>query len=563
MGIFYNNCTCMKKNEWILILSGFFLIIFFLIYKELNPFDSFLFDYHDITQPARVQEFTFNLLKFKLPPRMAPHFLFNLGYPVFNFYAPFSYWVSSLFTLLGIGADRAVELAFSTALLLGFCGMYFLLREYFSKAAAFLGSVVYVTSPYLAVEIFVRGNLGEVWFWALFPWALYFLKHENFLGSFFVLHAVFTVHNIFSLVSLPIFVLWVVIRRSIKGLTFIFLGLISASYFLLPAILESRYVLASEVAKMTRYWEHFLCIKQLWTSPAWLYGASLPGCNDSMSFKLGKGQIIIGLFGLGVFLLDLFLRRVKGEKRRELVFLLLVSLFATFLTLYQSQFIWKVFEKVLAVFQFPWRFLLFSLFGLGVFSAYFIDKIEFKLIRGIIALTLSLTLFVINDKYFFKPLKELRYFRSLYLNKRVIEEEMVFKIPEYFTQFSDLKRWKRVRKGETKFKSGVIQGDVVVLEKEVEPFYKKVRIKAKRRTEVSFGILYFPYWKIFKDGKRVVPEKFDAYGRPRFVLEKGEDLLLEAVYEQTLVEKIGNAFTVLTFAIVLYLARKRESFLKL
>ena len=32
---------------------------------------------------------------------MAPEFSFGLGYPVFNFYAPASYWFTSIFSLAG------------------------------------------------------------------------------------------------------------------------------------------------------------------------------------------------------------------------------------------------------------------------------------------------------------------------------------------------------------------------------------------------------------------------------------------------------------------------------
>jgi hypothetical protein len=35
----------------------------------------------------------------------------------------------------------------------------------------------------MAVEIFVRGNVGEVWFMALFPLALFFIFHRHYQKS--------------------------------------------------------------------------------------------------------------------------------------------------------------------------------------------------------------------------------------------------------------------------------------------------------------------------------------------------------------------------------------------
>jgi hypothetical protein len=74
-------------KRFFLILSLAF-VIFFLGNKALNPLNGKMFNYHDDTQAARIQQFVLNLKSLKIPPRIAPTFSNRLGFPVFNFYAP-------------------------------------------------------------------------------------------------------------------------------------------------------------------------------------------------------------------------------------------------------------------------------------------------------------------------------------------------------------------------------------------------------------------------------------------------------------------------------------------
>ncbi len=528
-------------------LFGLLLEILFLIRPYLNPFDGFYFDYHDITQPARLQEFYLNLINFKIPPRVAPNFLFGLSYPVFSFYAPFAYWISSIFMFFGFDAAAAIEASFALALIVAFVASYKFFRLYFSKLSSLLGATVYVTSPYIAVEIFIRGNLGEIWFWALLPAAFYALKERRFLLSFFILHGLFTVHNIFSLLAIPFILGFILLQKEKRALFWVFfLSILSTFYFWLPAFLEMKYVLAKKIAEGTRYFDHFLCFRQLWSSEGWYFGASVPGCKDYMSFKLGKGQVLVGFFGLLVFML----RKRRLKRYREAWYFLLVSLFATFLTLYISQPIWRIFEKFLAVVQFPWRFLLFSLFGLAFFSGFSLEVFRNKILKGGLAIFLIMGLFFVNKKYFFKPLQPKEEFFQKYLSEKAVKEKMVFKIPEYFTVYSDYEIWKKVKKGEVEFEPRLVEGESLkVIEEKVGPFVKRARIEVKKETAIKLGLLYFPYWRIRIDGKEVAPVRFDRFGRPIVSLTKGTKEIV-IYYKQTPIEVFATSISIVSLLLV-------------
>src|SRR5206468_3841834 len=126
---------------------------------------------------------SYNLTHGQIPPRISPHMSFKMGYPVFTFYAPFAYWVSSALNLSGFDVADSLKLSFLIAIILGALGMYYFLRSFFGMVASIFGAALYACSPYVAVEIFVRGNLGEVWFLGLLPWTLYFYFHNSFRPS--------------------------------------------------------------------------------------------------------------------------------------------------------------------------------------------------------------------------------------------------------------------------------------------------------------------------------------------------------------------------------------------
>src|SRR3989339_1230941 len=107
-----------KIKTLVFFLSIILMIVFF--GKNLNPFSSRMFQFHDETQPARIQQFTSNLKKLNIPPRIAYDFNQKKGYPVFNFYAPFSYWLTSLVNITGLSIINSIKLSFLLALFTAF-----------------------------------------------------------------------------------------------------------------------------------------------------------------------------------------------------------------------------------------------------------------------------------------------------------------------------------------------------------------------------------------------------------------------------------------------------------
>lgn len=553
-----------RKLKTVIIAITILLLIFNLG-GNLNPFDKYSFRYHDISQPARVLQFSLNLKQGKFPPRLAPDFSWRMGYPVFNFYAPFAYWVTSFFNLLGLSAASSIELSFLLAMVVSFMAMFLFLNLYFDFFPSLLGGIFYVSSPYFAVEIFVRGNLGEVWFMALFPLSLYLIKKNSqrekqltFIFTALVLSFLFTVHNIFSLLSLIIVIIFsLFLKNKKKNLLAIFLGLLLGSYFFLPALLESNLTLVREVIRRTNYRDHFLCLRQLWNSP-WGYGGSVKGCQgDGMSFKLGKIEIVFALLGMSLFLKRFLFPKNKFYKKKEHLFIFSLTGLSIFLTTYSSSFIWGLFKPLFSLFQFPWRFLILGLFGLSFFSAfYFAQSKIFS--RNLLMVFLILAALFVNKKYFTAPLIDRKEFNKKYLSSEFITKKVVYRIPEYLPRLVDYNTWLNLKLSKNisirlNHKIGepirARYGDYQVIED--KPFEKAVKIR--RSAEVRLNIHYFPFWYIYKNNRQVTPKRFDDLGRPIIKLAQGDRVGFR--YRESSIELIGSYMSLFGIVFLIYLVK--------
>ena len=544
----------MKK---ILIFCIVLVAVFFFLGKELNPLDPHFFTVHDNTQAARIQEFALNLRNGIIPPRIAPNFSFQHGFPVFNFYAPFAYWVGSFIQLLGFSSAISLKMLLFLGLFISFISFFLFASLFFGFWGGLLGASVYSSSLWMAVEIFVRGNVGEIWFMALLPLSLYILKRSDgenrrslFLLSSIILSFLFTVHNVLSLVAV-IFIGFFSLGLTYKKKAFlsIIIGFLLASYFLFPAVLENKLTYATEIASKTKYSDNFLCVWQLWKANKWSFGGSGIGClNDDMSFQIGKFHLLLAGLGMGVF----FTQLMKNKKKKEVylsVFIFCWTLFSAFLTLYPSQPLWNLLSPAMSLFQFPWRFLPFVVFGTAYFASYVTLVLKNKKINIIVTVILSFGLLYTSSKFFSKPWKYTAdEYKSMFLTKKYIEQKAAYEIPEYFPRSGDYKTWRAYDKSEVGFNTNSLFYKVNT------PFYKEIMVDQGR---VTLPIHYFPFWEIRINGKNTVPSHLDTLGRPVFS-ELPRHSTVEVKYNETPIEKIGDIMTIITFIILIFFCLSKK-----
>lgn len=535
------------------------IAVFFFLGKELNPFDPHLFLFHDNTQAARLQEFALNLKSGVLPPRLAPHFSFQHGFPVFNFYAPFAYWVGSIIHIMGVSSVVSLKLLLFLGLFGSFISFFLFASLFFGFWGGLLGATIYSSSLWMAVEIFVRGNVGEIWFMALLPLSLYLLKKNDmkrdgfsFLLTSVFLSFLFTVHNVLSLISVVFVILFsfLLIHKK-KAILAICIGLLLGSYFLIPAVLENKLTYANEIATKTKYSDHFLCAWQLWRANAWSYGGSGVGClNDDMSFQIGKVQLLLAGIGFSIFVYSL---RKKGDNSLPFFMLGLTALSA-FLTLNMSKPFWDLLSPLMSVFQFPWRFLPFVVFGTGFFASYIIHISSNKKIQALVITILSIGVLFVSSKYFSKPWKySSDEYESMFLTQKYIGQKAAYEIPEYFPRTGNYKTWRTYDKSEVGFTIDTLSY------KANTPFYKEITTDQE---QVTLPIHYFPFWEITINGIRVLPKKFDALGRPVFSGLPSPSIVV-VQYNETPIEKLGDAVSLIVLSGLLYLCLNKKIWKKM
>ncbi|MBI3619809.1 hypothetical protein HY214_01535 [Candidatus Roizmanbacteria bacterium] len=547
----------MKKISFSLIV-----IILLIFVRNLNPLDRQMFPFHDETQSARISEFVYNLVTFNIPPRIAPHFSFKLGYPVFNFYAPFSYWLTSFITLTGMTVVSSLKLSFLLSIVGSFIFAYIFFKLYFEEGAAQLGSLLYSSSLFLAVEIFVRGNLGEAWFAALFPLALYVLKKNSeaknniiFLLCTLVLTGILTTHNLLSLIFVPIALFYLFLLPGKKrNMASLVLAAALGAYFFLPFIAEMHFTYAKEIASYTDYHDHFLCPLQLWQS-SWGYGGSAKGCTeDGMSFMIGKIQLIFLLLGFGA-------AAVSFLQQKEKIYYSLVGFFGTitlvslFLTTHFSASIWDKLKPATAVIQFPWRFIPIATLGIAFFGAYTWHNFCLPYKKGLLLVIITFLTFK-NAPYFYHPPVSETEFLKTYNTNDYIETKVAYRIAEYLPKTANYQAWRQfdtVKKIPFNYRLPVESspGSYRVIQNEA--FKKTVRFNSPAAAFIN--IHYLPYWHILLDGREIFPQRLDMLGRPMLTITSPATLSL--YYQQTPIEQLGNWISLSTLIFLLGLVTYR------
>ncbi|HEU4582923.1 MAG TPA: 6-pyruvoyl-tetrahydropterin synthase-related protein [Polyangiaceae bacterium] len=296
-------------------------------------------------------------------PRWLPELYGGHGYPTFVFYQPFVFFLDALWRC-AFPPARALWATIWALLVLGGSGAYLLGRRSGGLLWGLTVAGVFLLSPYLYVDLFVRHDLSELSSLMLLPWALFgllLLLDRTRSGQpassgplcllALSLSALIYAHPIiailFCLFASPIAVAlcWREGRLDRRVAACLvaaaaFALLLSAPYWLPFVLMREEVQLQRTVGGVashhTVHWTQFF-------ERAWGFGGSFPdSAADQMSFQLGAPHFALAL---GAALLC--------RKDRLLLLCFAVYLAAiTAMTPWCSG-LWQL--PVLAQMQFPWR----------------------------------------------------------------------------------------------------------------------------------------------------------------------------------------------------------------
>lgn len=508
----------LKKN-FTLILA---LLLSFWAVKSLLV--SGFFPIHDNEQVARLFDLDQALKVWHIPPRIAPNLGFGYGYPFFNFYPPFAYYVAEVFNIIGFSYVVSIKLMVGLGFILGTLFMYLLSKEFFGRLGGLISAVFYTYAPYHAVDVYIRGAFPEFWSMVFLPaifWSFYKLR-QDFKWKFFILSVIFVsllilTHNLVVVMATPFILAWIIFlafagKQKKRFLLVSFIALIFSffvtSYFWIPSFFEKKHTMVNLLTtELANYGQHFVYLRQFWNS-AWGYGGSIYGLHDGLSFEIGKIHLILSLLACFIAI-KLFVSRttrVIGVSMFVFIVLLLISIF---MASFHSKFIWDRVEFLWYI-QFPWRFLIFS----TVFSSLLAGSITMFPLNGrikffIVVLVLSI-LIGLNSRYFV-PAKFLSSVKdSDYINQEKIRWDASILAWEYVPKGVSTRKSNIgttiiniAKKDIAKESFKVINGDMIVKQIQDFPQEKKYMASSNEDSVLRINTYSFPGWKVYVDGKEV------------------------------------------------------------
>lgn len=552
----------MKKFYWL------FLVLVISFYSFFPLLARGYFSMHDDLQIGRLYQLDLCLQDGQIPCRWVPDMGYGYGYPLFNYYPVFPYYLAETFHLLGFSFINSIKILFILGLVFSGIGAYLLGKELWGEEGGLVTAAFYIFAPYHAVDVYVRGALAEFWGLVFFPavfWAIYqIIKEEKriYLAVLALFYCFLLLsHNLMAFFFTPVaacwglFLLWylkkplkVLLKLAFGGIW----GLGLAAFFVLPVFWEKNLVhIETMFMGYFNYLAHFVSLKQLFFSRFWGYGPSTWGPEDGMAFPIGQLHWLVAIISVIIFVLRSLKKRTKQVFLLAFCFFFFV--FFSFLTHLRSTFIWQK-MPLLSYMQFPWRFLALATFFTTLMAGSVFALVRNKNMAAILA-TVMIFMVVVANLFFFHPERILditdqeKLFTTKSWNK--LQTDAIFDYLPNSAEFPPAgaapeTAWFEEGEGEVKdYQRGT-------------NWLKFGLVVNSDQAQVRLPVYYFPRFTIWVDGQ---PADFDyqnELGLPTFVVSRGAHQI-EGRLKNTPVRTISNWLSLFSWIGIIWFVRCRPT----
>ncbi len=524
----------------------------------------------DDLQAFRIHQMHECFKDFQIPCRWVPDAGYQYGYPQFNFYPPSVYYIGELIHLLGFQFIDSVKILFMLGYILSALTMFILVKEIAGKWEGIVAAIFYTYIPYKAVEVYVRGALSEFWALVFFPlifWSSYKLiktnKNKYLVWLSLSVGLLLMTHSLMSLIFVIPSLFWVLYwlftekkwkdvfpKIVLSGV----LGFCFASYFVLPAILEQKYVhIETMLMGYFDYRKHFVNLYDMFISREWGYGSS--GFPDEL-LNLSTGNIH-WLFAIIVGIVALF--KINKNRKLSLLLLLLLGLevFTLFLMHLRSMFIWERLH-FLAWLQFPWRFMAVSIFllpiiagvGISMFGGF--KKYIIGIIIIILAILLNIGFFRVKEWYYISDADK--------FSGNLWEKQLTISIFDYLPKSADLPPIEKAPE-----KPEILEGNAEIGSYKKGSNYQMGPINVSEDALIRAPIYDFPGMTVYSDGEVIdhinddCREQEFCLGLVTFELPPGNHNV-EIRLEDTTAQTVGNILSLGSMIMLTFIYyKKRET----
>jgi hypothetical protein len=548
-------------------------IIFLIILSSLIIWPIIIpgyFSHHDDLQVIRIHQMRSCIMDLQVPCRWVPDMGYGYGFPLFNYYGVFPYYLGAIFSFF-LGFLGAAKMIFLIPLILSGISMYLLSRQLFGNYAGLVSAVLYMYAPYRALDAYARGAVSENLALSLIPLVFYFgLKlvysgsKKDFIGLVISLSLFLITHNIMSLFFSPVLLMFLgvyLFKKKFANTKQLLLSIVLsfgiAAFFLLPAYFEKNLVQTEKLTvNALDFRNHYISVFQLFFDRSWGYGASVFGPDDGLSFQVGWPHwwlVLMASMFIFIYILLKFKvimrksRLLSSKKLSKNVFLtaLLVILFvvSVFMTHNKSTFIWEKI-RILRYSQFPWRFLSLSTFSSSLIAGYVVSSIKKKLRVGIAAFILIITV-LLNFNYF-KPNEFVKVNEKEKLSGSLWEEQQKGAVYDYLPKTAskpdDIAPTNPI----------VVSGRALVSNFSKSSNKWQFNVSTSEESEIEVPVFHFPGWIVKVNDSYYRHSHKNPLGVISVYLPIGE-YFVSGNFTNTPVRTVSNIISVISFLFFIYL----------
>ncbi len=482
-------------------------------------------EYHII----RIIEFSRMLGAGYIVPRWAPDMNSGYGIPIFNFHYPLPNYIGSFVRVFTHDAVYAFQVSMGLGYIALAAASFFWLFTLFGAIPATVGSIVAAFVPYLFVDIYIRGSIGEVWATAFLLLCFYLLEKKNYIWFAFAYGFLILSHNIMAMLYTP-FLLGYVLIRNKKGAVWMLGGIALSAFFWLPALLESKYVVGLNTVNFR---EHFVELYQL-LIPSW--GTEFSGTGRigvTMSVQIGIAPILAIAAAIWAF----YHTSKKNYRRLFLYFLGIIGLCIIFM-LPVSAPVWE-FVMPLTLIQYPWRLLSFIIPVAGFSAAVWTQSLKHSW-RGVFLAALAVAL----SASYARPVLYAPRNEAYYLARSNFTDGTSSMGNSFSTIWTG---WKTVRPADPY----TIENGQMTGRPRWQYLDKDLTVSMDKVGTVMVNTLYFPGWIASVDG-REVPINYRPDGVIHISAPEGSHEI-RVRFTDTTARKVADAISIVSVAVLVIL----------
>ncbi|HXS14743.1 MAG TPA: 6-pyruvoyl-tetrahydropterin synthase-related protein [Candidatus Saccharimonadales bacterium] len=489
---------------------------------------------------ARMAAYFRTITDGEFPVRWAGYLNYGYGMPLFDFIYQVPYFISSFFLLLHVNLVTTYKLVLVVSFLLSGVFAFLFSKELFGGTKkALLFTLFYQFAPFRLVELFVRGDIGEVYTYTFLPLvcfglvklskkisfgtialtslatALLILSHNSVSLSFFAVAALFVFFLPFTKKSL------------MSSFLSLGIGLLLSMFYWAPALFDHKYTFGDLFMK-NLYLQHFVPFQNFF----------IPNFFNSPSLRMGGVPIQIGLFhvvAIIVALIVLIWKKIDTQTKKIFIFSFILLIASFFLMQPVSNIVWAH-VSLLRQFQFPWRLLSVVVFATSLLSVSFL---EVFFVRKVWVYVFLLAL-VVGSTYW--------YWRPTYGWDRV-NEDYYWHYPLTSTYYGETDViWTQGQA--TAFPKSPVEfaaGNGTVSRYWKNSYQQNFQVAAKTKSTLVDHTEYFPGWKVYVNGVQT-PIQFQDQnyrGQITFQVPTGKSTI-KVIFEETPLRLISDIFSLIT-----------------